>query len=259
MKTLLKLPRNCVIIFLLFPFISNAQITGIYKVGERVLVDLSYTGKFDKTGTVIEIVGAGSELTCCHYLVKVDNDDPAWKDSPRTISPRILRKLNEGEVKNNKTNSKLPPQKQTNNRQPNNEPPNFDHLADREIVDCHFQQKKVSQKAAPDEKVLRKLVQCLFERRAPAGMTGATTMDISSFQIGKARRWIPLQDIGSGNLNTMVYPIKVEWTQKKYYETYTQRVNSISIFNCYVNAVGEWECGLGQRIKESEIQRIPRN
>jgi len=67
-----------------------------------------------------------------------------------------------------------------------------------------------------------------------------------------------LSDIESGNTNTSVYPIKVSWDGKTFYESYTQQIDSISIFNCYVNAVGEWGCGLGQRIKESDIERIPR-
>ncbi|MBA3320307.1 MAG: hypothetical protein H0T45_02525 [Pyrinomonadaceae bacterium] len=67
-----------------------------------------------------------------------------------------------------------------------------------------------------------------------------------------------MSDIESGNTNTSVYPIKVSWDGKTFYESYTQQIDSISIFNCYVNAVGEWECGLGQRIKESDIKRIPR-
>ena len=136
--------------------------------------------------------------------------------------------------------------------------PNFDYLADREIVDCTIEQEQVKPTAAPQPALLRKLIQCLFERKAPAGMTGAKTMDISAFQIGTARKWRPLEDIGSGNLKTMVYPVKVSWTEKTFYETYTQQIDNISMFQCYVNAVGEWECSLAQRIKESEIKRIPR-
>lgn len=247
-----------------FTAFAQENVNGKYKVGERVECDFKFNGEY-KQGTVVEVVGKGDENTCCRYRVKIDNDDPLWKDG-RLCQERVVRAL--GGAQTEKPNqNKTEPQKTTTpkttpnkpaDKQKVEDPEDFTYLADREILDCPVEQTQVKNGAKPNAELLKKVVRCLFERRAPAGMDGAKTVDITAFQIGAARKWRPLDDIGSGNTGTIVYPIKVTWTEKTFYQSYTQQIDSISIFNCYVNAVGEWECGLGQRIKESDIKRLPR-
>lgn len=252
--------KNRLQILLSFFFLFNMTATsaqenvyGKYKAGDRVLCDPSYTGEF-KQGTVVKVEGAGDALTCCRYRVKIDNDDPLWNEG------RLLHEANmkpAGAV--TKPNEK--DQNQTtfeHDETKKDATEDFNDLAYRKIIDCPIQQKQLKANSAPDVALLKRIIQCLYERKAPQGMTGAKTMDITSFQLGTSRKWVPKSDIGSGNLNTNVHAVKVSWTEKTYYETYTQQIDNISIFNCYVNAVGEWECGLGQRIYQSEIKRIER-
>lgn len=232
---------------------AQENINTKYKVGDRVECDFTFKGEY-KQGSIAEVFVNDYDVALSRYRVKIDeeNNNPLWKDG-RNCWERNMRTTGGGATKNQ------PGTEPTKNTPPKaDEPEDFTYLADREPIDCPIEQKQVKPNARPDAELLKKVIRCLYERRAPAGITGAKTVDITAFQIGTPRKWRPLDDIGSGNTNTSVYPIKVSWTEKTFYESFTQQIDSISIFNCYVNAVGEWECGLGQRIKESDIKRIPR-
>lgn len=224
---------------------ENASVK--YKVGQRVECDPNW-GKYYK-GTIASVARED-----WMYRVKFDYDgtsDTLNLELPCLV--KQMRPLQASEKNTPKTDagSNAGPRKQ-------DRPGDFTYLADREILECPIEQTQARNGAAPNGELLKKVIRCLYERRAPAGMTGAKTVDVTAFQIGAVRKWRPLDDIGSGKIGTNVYPIKVSWTEKTFYESYTQQIDSISIFNCYINAVGEWECGLGQRIKDGEIKRIPR-
>jgi hypothetical protein len=238
---------------------AQENVNAKYKVGDRIECDFTFKGEY-KQGTVAEVFVHPDNVALSRYRVKIDSEanDPLWKDG-RNCWDKNMRAIGGA---TNKNQTGIEPTKNTppkSDKKPKaDEPKDFTYLADREPLDCPIEQKQAKANARPDEELLKKVIRCLYERRAPAGVTGAKTVDITAFQIGTPRRWRPLDDIGSGNTNTTVYPIKVSWTEKTFYESFTQQIDSISIFNCYVNAVGEWECGLGQRIKESDIKRIPR-
>lgn len=236
---------------------AEEEVDGKYRVGERVECDFLIGGGEFRKGTVVKVEGAGSKLTCCRYRVKIDNDDPLWSEGRLCFAP-FTRAA--GASAATRPTSATPPAeaaKAQGNRPPA-EVANFDYLADRPILDCPVAQQKVGAAARPQADVLRKVVRCLFERRAPSGMTGATTVDISAFEIGTPRKWRVRDDIGSGNSSTVVYPVKTSWSVKKFYESFTRVEDNISVFDCYVNAVGEWQCGLGQRLKDGEARSIPR-
>lgn len=239
-----------------FSVFAQENVDGKYKVGDRVECDPNW-GKYYK-GTVVKVAREG-----WMYRVKFDYDgSTATIDMELPCLVRQMRPLQANDEAVKEQNQNKPDSTKSvvrkNDKKPNpDEPEDFTYLADREPLDCPIEQKQVKTNTRPDPELLKKVIRCLFERRAPAGITGAKTVDITAFQIGASRKWRPLDDIGSGNTNTSVYPIKVSWTEKTFYESFTQQIYSISIFNCYVNAVGEWECGLGQRIKDSDIKRIP--
>jgi hypothetical protein len=232
--------------------IAQENVNGKYKVGDRVQCDFKFNNDY-KEGTVVDIVGKGDAGTCCRYRVKIDNDEPAWKDG-RLCQERVIRLVGE---QTPKPETKSESQQKTGPKPKPDEPVDFTYLADRKPIACPIEQKQVKVNASPNPELLKKIIRCLYEKPAPAGITGAKTVDITDFQIGASRKWIPLSDIGSGNRNTTVYPIKASWTEKTFYESYTQQIDNISMFNCFVNAVGEWECGLAKRIKESDIKRLP--
>lgn len=241
----------------IFSVSAQENADGKYKVGDRVECDPNW-GKFYK-GTVVEVAREG-----WMYRIKFDYDGTtATLNMEIPCLVKQMRPLQAGDEavkeKNQNTPDPTKPAPKKNDQKPKpDNPGDFTYLADREPLECPTEQTQVKNGAKPNAELLKKVIRCLYERRAPAGITGAKTVDITAFQIGTARKWRPLDDIGSGNTGTIVYPVKVSWTEKTFYESFTQQIDSISIFNCYVNAVGEWECGLGQRIKESDIKRTPR-
>lgn len=50
-------------------------------------------------------------------------------------------------------------------------------------------------------------------------MDGAVTRDIIGLRIASSRKWKDYIDIGQGDLNTLVYPVLVEWNQTTFYRT----------------------------------------
>ena len=225
----------------------RAQEKTDYKLGDRVECDPSW-GKYYK-GTVVKVAREN-----WMYRIKFDYDGTV-----ATLNQELPCLVNQMRPLQGGGGADKPVEANKNvNKPKTNSPKDFTTLADREPIDCPIEQQQVRPNARPDTELLKKVIRCLYERRAPAGMDGAKTVDITAFQIGTARKWRPLDDIGSGNLNTMVHPIKVTWIEKTFYQSYTQQIDSISMFNCYVNAVGEWECGLAQRIKQGETKRTPR-
>lgn len=249
---------------------ADEAVDGRYRVGERVECD-PLSGSDFKAGTVVAVEGAGSTLTCCRYRVKIDNDDPLWSDG-RLCFDRFIRRP--GEI----AATTLPPSPSpaspppaasgAPNRPAPASPPvagekpaapvDFNALAGRPLLKCPVTQSAVEADADPDDGLLSSLIRCLFERPAPAGMSGATTVDITDLRIGDSRPWRPREDIGSGDPDTVVYPVKTTWILKKHYESFTRVEENVSVFNCYVSSFGEWECLLGQRLRDGEAQQVPR-
>ncbi len=228
-----------------------------YKLGDRVECDPNW-GKYYK-GTIVKVAREGWQ-----YRIKFDYDgSSATLNMELPCMVKQMRPLQPTDPAATEPARKNPAPQDTSPRKDDRKPKgdgpvDFTYLADREPLDCPISQTQVGANARPDVELLKKVIRCLYERRAPAGITGAKTVDITAFQIGTSRAWRPLQDIGNGNLQTTVYPVKASWTEKTFHESFTQQIDIIGMFNCYVNAVGEWECGSTQRIKESDIKRTPR-
>lgn len=103
-----------VLVFSIVPAVSSVfaqeNVNGKYRVGERVECDFSFNGTYPQ-GTVVEVVGKGDELTCCRYRVKIDNDDPLWKDG-RLCSARNTRSVAAATTEN-ANQTKTEPKKNT--------------------------------------------------------------------------------------------------------------------------------------------------
>lgn len=135
-------------------------------------------------------------------------------------------------------------------------------LADRPILKCPVEQKPVKNGTAPDLKVLKKVFRCQAgEKSAAKGMDGAYTIDVESMQIGKPRLMDYLVDKGDGIPGkTLVYPIKVIWTEKTFYRTRTAvSERKIAIINFNINSFGEWQYGSATNISDGTYKSIPRS
>jgi hypothetical protein len=134
--------------------------------------------------------------------------------------------------------------------------------ADRPILACPVAQKHVKNGTAPDLKVLEKVFRCQSgEKAAAKGMDGAFIINVESMQVGKPRLMDYLADKGDGTPGkTLVYPIKVTWTEKTFYRTRTAVVErKIAIVNFNVNSFGEWQYGSAKNISDGTYKSIPRN
>ncbi len=132
--------------------------------------------------------------------------------------------------------------------------------ADRPLLECPVQQTPVKNGASPNAELLKKIVRCnKGEKPASKGYDGAVTVDVAAAQIGTPRRWSYSQDLGNGQVGTIVYPVKVTYTVNTFYRTGTeQSANWIRILNFYVNAFGEWQIGSEESVKSPDtIKRIP--
>lgn len=131
-------------------------------------------------------------------------------------------------------------------------------LADRALIDCEHLPHGGKNGSPPPTELLKKLIRCLSEQPSQPGMDGATTMDITAFNVGAARRWQIYRDMGQGSADTIVYPIQVAWNQKAFYRTRNeQRTGAEGTFTCFVDNFNLWQCGHadGPR-KDGKVQQI---
>jgi hypothetical protein len=131
-------------------------------------------------------------------------------------------------------------------------------LADREILDCeHLTHPGRNGSPLPVE-LAKKLIRCTIERPAQPGMDGAQIMDITEFTAGPARKWKLYEDMGQGSLNTLVYPVLVEWNQKTFYRSRNLAITGkVGMFTCFVDNTGLWQCGSAAGPhKEGKTQEI---
>lgn len=244
--------------------VSIAQ-TKKYKPGDRVECDPTQTGNAYDKGTVVPFFKTDyPEASQYYYRVRFDR----YPDDPGSICAlKFIRPLNEAAPE--QTDEAAPKQNQnradTQTNQKNTEKPkaqaktdeNGTVLADRELLECPVPQKPAAKGARPQPDLLKKVIRCLWEAPAKKGLDGAVTVDIDSFQLGAARKWRPLDDYGNGNPNTTVYPVEVTYTLKTFYRREIEILQNIRVFDCYVNSFSKWECGVGRRIKDGEIKRVP--
>ena len=135
--------------------------------------------------------------------------------------------------------------------------------ADRPILDCPIKQPQERNGASPDLELLKKVFRCQYgEKPAAPGYDGAATVDVLSMQIGRSRKWrfngaTGGGDLGGGDADTVVWPIRIEFTNKEHYRTSTTVwEGSIRIFNFFVNSFGEWQYGSAESVKRAETRII---
>ncbi len=132
-------------------------------------------------------------------------------------------------------------------------------LADREPLDCSsFKQPAARNGSALPVDLAKKLVRCaLGENPSPQGGEGASTVDISTFQVGAPRRWNLRIDTGAGGTpETIVYPVRAKYSTKTFHlEQNIVVTDREQMFACSVQ-IGEWVCGPDQVLKEGQQTRI---
>lgn len=137
--------------------------------------------------------------------------------------------------------------------------------ADRPLLQCPFVQPTARNGDAPDVELLARVFRCQYgEKPAAPGLDGAVTVDVASMQVGRSRKWIYAGgsgggDLGGGDADTVVWPIKTTFTEKVHYRYSTAvSADAIRIFHFFVNGFGEWQYGSAESVKRPEISTLPR-
>ena len=126
------------------------------------------------------------------------------------------------------------------------------------ILNCPIEQPKVAQGSRPDPQVLTSVIRCLWEVRGQSPAEKSVKVDVHALEIGASRACVPREDFGCGASGHKIFPALVRWTKSDYYPRSVQWSENDSVFNCFVNAFGKWECGLGQRIRDGKLQNRER-
>ena len=133
--------------------------------------------------------------------------------------------------------------------------------ADRPILNCPTEQKPAQNGTAPNPEVLKRVLRCkLGEKAAAKGLDGARTIEVTALQIGSSRPWDRLQDRDGGTPGkTVVYPVKVTYTEKTFFRSGTKVGNNwIRVFNFFVDGFGEWNYGSANTIKMPDHTNVAR-
>jgi hypothetical protein len=232
-------------------FSASAQDKPTFKVGDRVEALPSGT-KWVK-GTIVAIHLNFGEVNAIE--VRVD-DEKDYTGAQRVYTTHVnnVRPLNEtAEEKQTQADKQANADKNVVEKRGD---ANNTVLADREILDCPVEQKPVKNGSRPNSQLLGKLIRCLWEKPARQGMDGAVTMELTPLQIGAPRKWNPRTDLG-GSAGTIVYPVKTTYTQKTFYRERTVVDEYTGVFNCSIDAFGEWKCGMAENKRKGESKSIP--
>ena len=232
---------------LLAPKIGAQQLPARYRVGDRVEIDTIQqsdpTKGIWKRATAVE-VNVENQI----YFFAVDA--PVGK-IPQVFgivirSPQLYIRPVQG--------IDTGPQTLTKKK---HEAPDGTVLADRAIVSCDTRQRTSKNGSTPSPELMKRLIQCLWEKPSEVSGEGAQTVDILTFQGEARRKWAPFQDIGNGRVGTYVYPFKATWTWKSFYRTRATVQTDESVFTCFVNTASqEWECGLAETLKEGSVKEF---
>ncbi|MBL8114605.1 MAG: hypothetical protein JNK60_17120 [Acidobacteria bacterium] len=132
--------------------------------------------------------------------------------------------------------------------------------AERPVLACPLEQKKVAKSARPDPELFKKIIRChKGERAVVPHAEGPVTIDVTALQVGTPRKWSYRQDSGSGDESTMVYPVRATYTERTYYRTRTEFGEDwIRVLNFYVDSFGEWRIGSEEPVKPPVVRSVPR-
>ena len=235
-------------------FSASAQQQPTYKVGDRVEASVLSLkdDKYYKKATIVAI-----DMSVSAVVVRMDDEkDHTGAQKEYTTHIKNLRPLQETAAEKQAQAAKQAIADKNVEKLRVDE--NNTVLADRELLDCdNIKQKPVKNGAPPDPKLLDKLIRCIWEKPAGRGVDGAVTIDLTPLQIGVPRKWNPRRDLGNGNINTIVYPVKTTYTQKTFYRGRIVVDEYFAVFNCNVDPFGAWTCGLAENKRKGESKSIP--
>jgi hypothetical protein len=218
-----------------------------FKVGDRVEVDVIMAGNpqnsIYKKGTI-------TEVDSNYIVVAIDPLPGKLPDTPHILFGEHYPKHWIRSIQGADDAPKILTEKLRTDE-------NGTVLADRELLDCGHLNQGGRNGSPPPAELAKKMIRCMYEKPSQPGQDGARTMDITGFTIGAPHRWRVYEDIGQGNANTLVYPIRVKWNQKTFYRTRNvSQTDNEDTFTCFVDNTNLWQCGHAGPRKEGNVQEI---
>ena len=231
---------------------TTNQTNNGYKVGDRV--ELNNYGTVWVKGTIVSVIVDDNGRQAGAQVRMDDEKDYTGAQRVYRVQIEALRRVNEtAEEKQTQLAKQTLADKTVVKLRLD---ANNNILADREVLDCNkLGINPVKNGARPTLQTTGKKIRCPRER---IGSAETATIDITSFQIGAPGKWRSYRDVGAdATLDTLVYPIKVTFTDKTFTRVvnYTQEFETI--YNCYVNTFGDWRCFHSGFKQKGETIRTP--
>jgi hypothetical protein len=120
------------------------------------------------------------------------------------------------------------------------------------------------------ENTFKALIRARYEQKPEGPRSKTTTVTFQSFKLGATHSWRPGQggespDGPGGNLGTIVYPVKADYTVCSDYPGYEpsgyrgelQIAENSNTFYCFKDQFGEWKCNLGEG-KNGKPKSVPK-
>ena len=137
--------------------------------------------------------------------------------------------------------------------------------ADRVLMQCSLVQPPARNGDVPNVELLTRVFRCQYgEKPAAPGLDGAVTVEVESMQVGRSRKWIYAGgagggDLGGGDADTVVWPIKITFTEKVHYRySTTISADAVRIFHFFVNGFGEWQYGSAESVRMPMTSTVPK-
>lgn len=240
-------PRFCsavaAVVFLLSITVTTSaqeDVNGKYQVGQRVQCEFPERSGTFRIGTIINVNGAGSKLTCCRYRVRFDDEEPLWREEGRLCAERSIKLLSE---------TRPAPTARPATGQPaagKPAPPEQD-----ESRACPFNKdyKKVSNSALPSAALFKSVIFAWeFDLNKRFRDFGLTFLEFKMAAPYKNRVYPGVnirRDVDTARPGTTIYPLKLKQLKcQKDVSITIRRIEEIE-YSCYKDEFGEWVCKNG--------------
>jgi hypothetical protein len=215
--------------------LAQEDVNGKYQVGQRVQCEFpERSGQF-RVGTIINVNGAGSKLTCCRYRVRFDDEEPLWREEGRLCAERSIKLLSE--TKPTKTDTPAAGNPVTTGQD--------------ESKACPFNKdfKIVTNSAPPSAELFKGVIFAWeFDLNKRFRDFGLTFLEFKMAAPFKNRVYPGVnirRDVDTARPGTTIYPLKLKQLKcQKDVSITIRRIEEIE-YTCYKDEFGEWVCKNG--------------
>lgn len=138
------------------------------------------------------------------------------------------------------------------------DPPAETVQPDRPLVSCPPEQRRYPRDARPDQPLIERLIQCLWERPSEPGGEGAITFDVERLDFRRTRLMSP-EEIREGmHPATIAHEFYVTYTRKRHRREAIEVESGEDLYMSFVDRSGRWRVIQRESLGRPRIERIPR-